>query len=76
MKATYTEGNQTYQVTVLNETSDDASWRFRLLRSENGEEFTFTKRKVDSVWFGMGVLCMDDGRTVPDNVYTLKATGG
>jgi hypothetical protein len=76
MNATYTEGSQTYQVTVVSESSDDEAWRFRLRRLDNGEEFTFMKRKDGSGWFGMGVLRMDDGRTVPDNVYPLKTSGG
>lgn len=75
MNATYTEDNQTIQVTVVNETSDDETWRFRLRRVDTGEEFTFMKRKDNSGWFGMGVLRMDDGRTVPDNVYQFKVAG-
>jgi hypothetical protein len=76
MNVTYTEDNQTFQVTVVSETSDDEAWRFRLRRLDNGEEFTFMKRKDNSGWFGMGVLRMDDGRTVPDNVYQIRATSG
>jgi hypothetical protein len=69
MTATYTESSQNYQVTVINETSDDDAWRFRLKRQDNGEEFTFMKRKDGSGWSGMGVLRLEDGRNVPDNVY-------
>lgn len=76
MNATYTEDNQTFQVAIVNETSDVEAWRFRLRRLDNGEEFTFMKRKDNSGWFGMGVLRMDDGRTAPNNVYPLKATSG
>jgi hypothetical protein len=76
MNVTYTEDNQTFQVTVVSETSDDEAWRFRLRRLDTGEEFTFMKCKDNSGWFGMGVLRMDDGRTVPDNVYQIRATSG
>ena len=72
MNATYTEDGKTYQVTVLNETSNDEVWRFRLQRLDNGEEFTFMKRKDGSGWFGMGVLRLEGGRTVPDNVYAYR----
>ena len=72
MQATYTENGESYQVTVVNEWSDDDAWRFRLRRLDpldSGEEFTFMKRKDGTGWFGMGVLRFEDGRCVPDNVY-------
>ena len=69
MNATYTQDGKTYQVTLLKETSDEEVWRFRLQRLDNAEEFTLMKRKDSSGWFGMGVLRLECGRTVPDNVY-------
>ena len=74
MNATYSEDGEIYPVTIINETSDDEAWRFRLKRQDNGEEFTFMKRKDGSGWFGMGVLRLADGRCVPDNVYAYSPT--
>ena len=69
MQATYTENGESYQVTVVSESSDADTWQFRSRRLGSGEEFTFMKRKHGTGWFGMGVLRFEDGRCVPDNMY-------
>lgn len=69
MRATYTEDGESYAVEVLEDRSDQDAWRYRLRRTDNGQDFNVMKRKDGAGWFGMWVLRFEDGRTVPDNVY-------
>lgn len=70
-KATYTEDGERHAVEVLEDQSDDDAWRFRLRVLDTDQEFDVMKRKDGAGWFGMWVLRFEDGRTVPDNVYSF-----